>query len=138
MKPSEKRQVLHVETSYFLIFQNIVGTTKNIWNLRDIFKFYWVPFSTQSLQWNLALGSSLTCNIFSESWFLCSHKISYSKTCWRHSLLLCTIKKTKKFSEAARLITHFQDMSSITDTFEEFLKCSWDIMVRNIKKWINK
>ena len=43
----------HVETSYFMIFQNILGTTKNIWNCRDVFKFYWVPFSTQSFQLNL-------------------------------------------------------------------------------------
>ena len=33
----------------FLIFQNILGTTKNIRNRSDFFKFYEVPFSAKSL-----------------------------------------------------------------------------------------
>ena len=35
-------------------------------------------------------------------------------------MVLLHYRKTNKISEAARLITHLQDMSSITDTFEEF------------------
>ena len=77
-------------------------------------------FYTKSSMKPSCLESSLTCNIFSKSWFLFSDKISYSKTWWRHSLLLLHWQKTNKISEAARLISHFQKMSSVTYTFEEF------------------
>ena len=66
------------------------------------------------------LGSSLACNIFSKSWFLCSEKSHIQKSGDVTTFLFCTIKKTNKISKAARRITHLQDMSSITDFFEEF------------------
>ena len=65
------------------------------------------------------LGSSLTCNIFPKSWFLCSDKSHIQKSLDVTACFLWTIKK-HKISEAARLITHLQDMCSITDNFEGF------------------
>ena len=57
-------------------------------------------FYTKSSMKPSCLGSSLTCNVFSKSWFLFSDKISYSKTRWRHSLrFFCTIKKQTKFQK---------------------------------------
>ena len=76
-------------------------------------------FYTKSSMKPSCLGSWLTCNIFSKSWFLCSDKISDSKTLWRLFLLFLHYRKTNKISDAARLITHLQDMRSITDTFED-------------------
>ena len=65
------------------------------------------------------LGSSLTCNVFSKSWFLCSGKSHIQKNGDVTACYFCTIKKQAKFQKHPDP-TYLQDISSITDTFEEF------------------
>ena len=67
------------------------------------------------------IWSSLTCNTFlKKSWFLCSDKSHIAKKWWSHHLLLLHYQKANKISKPGRLITHLQDMCSITGTFEDF------------------
>ena len=83
---------MHVETSYFLSFQNIVGTAKNIWNRREVLLS--TIFYTKSSVKPYLLGTSLTCNIFSKSWFLCCDK-SHIKKSGDVSALAFALSKNK-------------------------------------------
>ena len=71
-------------------------------------------FYTKSSMKPSSLGSLLTSDIFSKSWFLCSDKSHIQKGGDVTACFCYTIKKP------ARLIFHLQDTSSITDTFEQF------------------
>ena len=97
---------MHVESSYFLIFQNILGTKKNFRNRKDFFQVLLGTilykrsgtFNETFLTW-----SSLTCNIFSiKSWFLFSDNSHAQKSGDVITCFFCTVKN--KTSEAARLI----------------------------------
>ena len=95
---------MDVETRYFLIFQNILGTTKNFRNRRDLFQillssiFYKKSdtFSEIFLTW-----SFLTNDIFwKKNWLLCSDKCQVQKGGDVIACFFCTIKKKKKFKSS--------------------------------------
>ena len=91
---------MHVETRYFLVFQNILGI-KKFRNRTNFFsgspKYYFLQ-KVRYIQWNdlnVPL-SSLALNIFSKnSWFLFLDKFQVQKGVDVITCFFCTVKKQK-------------------------------------------
>ena len=89
---------MYVETSYFLIFQNILGT-KNFRNRMNLFsssaKYYFYKRSVTFNETFLTL-SSLACNIFTkDSCFLLLDISQVQKSVDVITCFFCTVKKQK-------------------------------------------
>ena len=82
----------------------ITGTFSSSTKYHFLQKFWY-------LQWNLL--------DLKKSRFLCVDTSHIQKDGGVTACIFCTVRKQNKISEAARLITHLQDIISIRGTFEE-------------------
>ena len=97
---------MHVETRYFLIFQNILGSTKNFRNQMDFFsssaKYYFLQKVGTFIETLILTWSSLASNIFSKKSFCFLINLKFKKVVT--SLLAAFALSKNKISEASRLI----------------------------------
>ena len=104
---------VHVETSYFFISQNILGTTEKFRNRRNFFQVLLSTilckksgtFSETFRTWNSVHV------LFSQkkSWLLCNDKSQVQKNVDAIACFFCTIRKQKfKRSQAYNLITKYE------------------------------
>ena len=78
-------------------------------------------FYTKSSMKPSWLGSSLTCNIFSKSWFLCSDKSHIQKSGDVTACIFCTIKKQN--FRSSQIHTSFT-------RYELNYRCFWRILLQ--------
>ena len=77
-------------------------------------------FYTKSSMKPSWLGSSLTCNIFSKSWFLCSDKSHIQKSGDVSACFFCTIKKQTKFPKHPLIFKMWAQLQILLNDF------AWD------------
>ena len=88
---------MHVETRYFLIFQNILGSTKNFRNQMDFFsssaKYYFLQKVGTFIETFILTWSSLASNIFSKKSFCFLINLKFKKVV---TSLLASLALSKK------------------------------------------